>query len=237
MSIGVPSQAPQAGGATQAAPAPSASAPTATNSAGPGSSATPSAAGPTMEPTAAVWKIYTDPGKNISFELPQDWTTQLVPGTNPAALHVEVRDQDGTLTATLQTHITGLGGACQPGAMRRYTVLSSIPLAIPSTSTGTTTVDPRFVYRLIQGATHFYASYGITDRAGGQDGRACLVYNTVTSDKLGIYMFGDVLQFTSAPDGSPGLQAFTTITEAQAHMRSTSYRNVERMVTSLKVLG
>ena len=171
VSIGVPSQSPQVSGPTQAGAAPSASASTATGSAGAGSSATPSATGPAVEPTAAVWKSYTDPGRTISFELPQDWTTQLVPGSNPAALHVEVRDQDGAVVATLQTHITGLGGACQPGAMRPYTVLSSIPMAIPSTSTGSTAVDPRFVYRLIQGVTHFYASYGITDRRAARTGR------------------------------------------------------------------
>lgn len=192
---------------------------------------------PTAEPTAASWKTFTDAAKSVSFELPADWSAQVATGTAASALKVEVRDSAGTIVATLATHMSGLGGACQSATMRPYMVLASIPMNVPSTNTASTAVDPRFVYRLIQGSTHYYASYGITDSAGGKDGKACLIYNTVNSEKLGIYMFGDVLQFTSALDGTPGLRAFATITEAQAYMLSSEYQNIQRMITSLKSLG
>jgi len=50
-------------------------------------------------------------------------------------------------------------------------------------------------------------------------------------------MFGDVLQFTSALDGSPGLRAFSSIADAQAYMQTVEYQNIQRMITSLKSLG
>lgn len=247
VSISPATPSPQAGGTTQAGPAPSspggagtagatgtAGAPGGTGAAGPTSN--PSAS-PSAEPTAAQWKTYTDPGRNVSFELPADWITQLVTGKDAKGVRVEVRDTSGDVVATLQTQITGLGGACTPNSMRPYTVISSIPMQIPSNNQGAAAVDPRFVYRVIQGATHFYASYGITDQSAGKDGRACMVYNTVQSKQLGIYMFGDVLQFTSAPDGSAGLRAFATLANAQAYMNTSEYLNVQRMVTSLKSLG
>ncbi len=205
------------------------------NSAGGATGTAP--ASPTAEPTAPQWKKYTDPASTLSFELPEDWTTQLVPGPTGKAVRVDVRSTSGDVVASLQTQVSGLGGACGKNLRRPYTVLASIPLELPSNNRGAAAVDPRYVYRVIQGGTHFYASYGITDQAAGADGKACLVYNTVQSDRLGIYMFGDVLQFTSALDGSPGLRAFATIADAQAYMLTGEYLNVQRMVTSLKILG
>ncbi|MEO8223153.1 MAG: hypothetical protein ABI563_20510 [Specibacter sp.] len=229
VSLGVPE--------TTSAPA---SAPSAGSQAAPssGSPERPAASqSPTAPAAAANWKNFTDPGKTVSFEVPQDWSVQVLPSPGAGALHLEVKNPAGTLMATLNTHIMGLGGACQPASNRPYTVLASIPMAIPSDNKAPTAVEPRYVYRVIQGATNFYASYGITDQSAGPDGKACLVYNTVNSQKLGVYMFGDVLQFTSAVDGSPGLRAFATIADAQAYMRSAEYQNIQKLVTSLKALG
>lgn len=227
VSLGVPesTSAPAPGASSQATPSA-------------GSPESPAASPSSTAPAAAAeWKNFTDPGKTVSFEVPHDWSVQVMPSPGAGALHLEVKNPAGTLMATLNTHITGLGGACQPASNRPYTVLASIPMAIPSDNTAPAAVEPRYVYRVIQGATNFYASYGITDQSAGPDGKACLVYNTVNSQKLGVYMFGDVLQFTSALDGSPGLRAFTTIADAQAYMRSAEYQNIQKMVTSLKALG
>lgn len=233
VSLGVPETTT----ASASAPAPSAGSQTAAAPSA-GSPESPAASqSPTAPAAAANWKNFTDPGKTVSFEVPQDWSVQVLPSPGTGALHLEVKNPAGTLMATLNTRITGLGGACQPAANRPYTVLASIPMGIPSDNTAPTAVEPRYVYRVIQGATNFYASYGITDQQAGPDGRACLVYNTVNSQQLGVYMFGDVLQFTSALDGSPGLRAFATVADAQAYMRSAEYQNIQKMVTSLKALG
>ncbi|NVM98602.1 hypothetical protein [Arthrobacter sp. SDTb3-6] len=228
VTITAASPAASAGGDTQAGPAPSSAETT-------GGAATGSATS-TAGSTAAQWKTYTDPARTVSFDLPAAWTTQLVPGKPGKGIRVEVRGGSGDLMATLQTHLPAPGGTCPAAAKRPYTVLASIPLQIPSDNTGAAAVAPRFVYRVIQGGTHFYASYGITDQAGGADRKACLVHNTVQSNALGAYMFGDVRQFTSALDGSAGLRAFATIADAQAYMRTGGYLDIQRMVTSLKVL-
>ncbi|MCC9068672.1 hypothetical protein [Arthrobacter cryoconiti] len=191
----------------------------------------------TSQATAAQWKTYTDPAKTLSFELPSEWTTQVASAAGSSSFAVEVKDAAGMKMATLQTKGNGLGGACGPDTMRPYTVLASIPLKIPEYTKDPNALEPRFVYRLIQGANHFYASYGIADHPAGADGMACLVYNAVTTDKLGIIMFGDVPQFTSALEGTAGTRAFTTIAEAQAYMNTGEFQNIERMITSLKLLG
>ncbi|WP_157875182.1 hypothetical protein [Arthrobacter sp. PAMC 25486] len=184
-------------------------------------------------PVAEKWKNFTDAGKTISFELPDDWTVKVLPPPKTGAVQLEVRNNEGHVMATLGTQISGLGGACQPESQSPYIVLASIPMELPSDNESREAVEPRFVYRVIQGATHYFASYGITDHSAGLDGKACLVYNTVTSQQLGIYMFGDVLQFSSDPMGSPGLRAFPTIADAQTYMLSSEYQNIQKMLTSL----
>lgn len=194
--------------------------------------------GPAEEPgpVAETWKTFTDADKTISFELPDDWTVKVLPPPKAGALQLEVRNKEAHVMAALATQISGLGGACQPESQRPYTVLASIPMDIPSDNESREAVEPRFVYRVIQGATHFFASYGITDHSAGLDGKACLVYNTVTSKQWGNYMFGDVLQFSSDPMGSPGLRAFPTIADAQDYMLSSEYQNIQKMLTSLQAL-
>ncbi len=209
-------------------------------------SASPSAIPPSgMTPTgtpapqrmAAQWKTYVDQGKSVSFELPSDWTIALVAGTSGSLQVVEVRDAAGTKMATLTTGGGGLGGACGPDTQRPYTVLASVPLGIPTFSKDPAAVDPRFVYRLIQGANSFFASYGIADHPAGADGMACLFYNTVTTAKLGLVSFGDVVQLRSDPEGTPGTRAFASIADAQAYMQTAEYQNIQRMITSVKLLS
>ena len=85
--------------------------------------AAPSATGssaPSAQPgtTASAWKVFTDPAKKVSFDLPQEWIAQSVEpdkGTLPGAVKVEVKDAEGTYLATLQT---GLPEAA-PGRVRR----------------------------------------------------------------------------------------------------------------------
>ena len=204
----------------------------ATAGATPASTATGTAS---AEPVAAEWKTFQNAGHTVSFDLPQDWTAQTDSAAAAGETKIEVRNADGDTLATFDAAMGGLGGACNPKTARPYTVLASIPLSIPSDNTGSTAVEPRFVYRLIKGSNKFYASYGITDRAGGTDGKACLVYNVVSSKALGNYMFGDVLQFTSALDGTPGLRAFDTIADAQKYMLTSEFQNLQKMITSLKV--
>ncbi|WP_434613011.1 hypothetical protein [Arthrobacter sp. A5] len=227
-----PSAGPTAGAASAGGPPSSTSA----SASSADTAGTDSAARPSAEPTAAAWKTYTDSAHRISFEVPQDWTVQqLADGPSAGAKNIAVKDADGGQVATLATGMTGLGGACGGLPLRPYTVLASVPVNIPSGADDAQAVPPRFVYRLLQGSTKFYASYGITDHSAGADGQACLIYNTVSGPGLGNYMFGDVLQFSST--GSPGIDTFDTIAEAEKHMLSSRFQNVRRMITSLKIMA
>ncbi|WP_155848498.1 hypothetical protein [Arthrobacter sp. 35W] len=193
---------------------------------------------PGAEATAAQWKTFRDAAGRIAFELPADWTAQEEPpGTSdPAgALSVVVRNAAGTVMATFGASNIVMGGSCADAGARDYTVLASVPMDIPSTSDDPGSISPRFVYRLMHGDTVYTASYGIVDHAAGADGRACLFYNVVTAQPLGVYWFGDVRQFSALPGGAEGLRTFTTLAEAQAYMLTGEFQNIARMITSLKV--
>ncbi|HEY8296288.1 MAG TPA: hypothetical protein VIG41_13175 [Micrococcaceae bacterium] len=205
---------------------------------GASTSGAPAGAEATAEPAAAKWKTFTDSGHKISFQLPQEWIAQQqaqASGVQPVALRVEVKDAAGRLMATLNTGMQGPGGACQPDRARPYTVLASLPMDIPSNASDAQAVPPRFVYRLLQGANKFYASYGITDHSAGTDGKACLVSNVVSGPAVGLYMFGDVLQFSSMDNPPAGLKAFDTIADAQKYMLTSEFQNLQKMITSLKI--
>ncbi|WP_427018429.1 hypothetical protein ACQCSX_07755 [Pseudarthrobacter sp. P1] len=228
--------APSATQSTAASsPAGSTAAASTSGTAGPSSSAATSGGAPTAGPTASAWKTYTDPDRKISFELPQEWTTQRPTATAVAETTVEVKNSAGEVVATFKTSPAVLGGGCAPEDARDYTVLASVPMGIPSTSDDGGAVSPRFVYRLVQGTTAFYASYGITDHIAGAGGKACQIYNTVSDTGMGHYMFGDVQEFSGTPDGAAGLRTFDTLAQAQAYMLTSEFQNIARMITSLKV--
>ena len=93
-------------------------------------------------------------------------------GTLPGALKIEVKDADGGYLATLQTGLQPQSAAaCADDAAKPYVVVSSVPVDLPHRG-GEGTIDPRVVFRVIQGYKYF-GSYGITNVVGG-DGRKVL---------------------------------------------------------------
>ena len=90
---------------------------------------------PTPGATASAWKVFTDPAKKVSFDLPQDWIAQSVEpdkGTLPGAVKVEVKDAEGTYLATLQTGLPEAApAACAAAAQKSYVVVSSVPVELP----------------------------------------------------------------------------------------------------------
>jgi len=206
----------------------------ATQGAGPSSGASPGA-------TAAAWKTFTDPGKNVSFDLPQDWIAQsLAPaqGTLPGALKIEVKDAKGRYLATLQTGLPPqVPGPCAADAARQYVVVSSVPVQLPHRG-GEGTIDPHVVFRVIQGYKYF-GSYGITNVVGGADGKACALQNVVRGpDGKGDYSFGDLAELKAfAPDQKVApAQSFDTLAQADKYVNDGSeFANVQRMLMSLKI--
>ena len=234
------------GGQVWTAGSPSAGA-SATGSATPSGgtpSGSPTASGtatPGAVPTADRWKTYTDAGRKVSFELPEEWIVQSVTpnaGSLPGALKVEVKDAEGGYIATLHTGLQpAKAPACSPKASRSYVVLSSVPVDLPHADTDAT-ISPRVVFRVIQGYKYF-GSYGITNLVAGAGGKACQLRNLVQGPAgKGDIFFGDLPAVRAfAPDEKVApAKSFDTLGQAAQYVdQGTEFANVQRMLLSLKV--
>lgn len=234
------------GGSTTAESSGGASTPAAAGSAGgtaPGTATAgaSSSAGATAGATAAVWKTFYDPGKTVSFDLPQEWIAQSVTpaqGTLPGALRIEVKDAEGRYLATLQTGLPPQApAACKSGAAKPYVVVSSVPVELPHHA-GEGTIDPHVVFRVIQGYKYF-GSYGITNVVGGAAGKSCSLRNIVRGPGgKGDYAFGDLAELKAfAPDQKVApAKSFDTLAQADKYVNDGSeFANVQRMLLSLKI--
>ncbi|MDQ1059238.1 hypothetical protein QFZ23_003139 [Arthrobacter globiformis] len=212
----------------------------ASGSAGPSATASAGATS-TAGATAAAWKVFSDPAKTVSFELPQDWIAQAVDpdkGTLPGAVKVEVKDAEGTYLATLQTGLPDTNAAgCAAPARKPYVVVSSVPVELPH-SGGQGTIDPHVVFRVIQGYRYF-GSYGITNLVGGADSKACQLQNVVKGlAGKGNYSFSDVRSLKAfAPDEKVApAKAFDTLDQAAGYVnKGSEFANVQRMLMSLEI--
>ena len=190
--------------------------------------------------TALSWKTFTDPAKTVSFELPEDWIVQsLTPeaGSLPGAVKVEVKDGAGKYIATLQTGLPAQApSACPAGQSRPYVVISSVPLDLPH-SEGPETIDPRVVFRVIQGYK-FFGSYGVTNVVAGSDGQSCELRNRVQGPAgKGDYSFADVsaIHAFAADEKVAPAKAFDTLDLAAKYaVHGSDFANVQRMLLSLK---
>ncbi len=205
----------------------------------PGAGATPTA-GPEAVATAAAWKTFSDAGKTVSFDLPQDWIAQSVEpdeGTLSGALKIEVKKPDGTFLAALRTGLPPSSAECADSSKRPYTVISSVPVEL-SAADGEGTIPPRVVFRVIQGYRYF-GSYGITNVVGGADSRACQLQNVVRGlEGTGNYSFSDVRSLKSfAPDEKVApAKVFDTLDQAADYVnKGSEFANAQRMLMSLKI--
>ncbi|MCT9870311.1 hypothetical protein [Paenarthrobacter aurescens] len=212
----------------------------------PGSEGTPAAtdpvsASPSAAATALTWKTYTDSARTVSFEMPKDWIAQSVSpeaGSMAGAVKVEVKDGAGRYIATLQTGMPpAVPAACPAGQGRPYVVISSVPLDVPH-SDGPDTIDPRVVFRVVQGYK-FFGSYGITNVVAGADGQSCELRNRVQGPAgKGDYSFGDVpaIHAFAADEKVAPAKAFDTLDLAAKYVvHGSEFANVQRMLLSLKV--
>jgi hypothetical protein len=190
--------------------------------------------------TASAWKTFTDPAKTVSFDLPQDWIAQSVPpedGTLPGALKIEVKKPDGTFVAALRTGLPPSVSECPDTGRKPYVVISSVPVELPGLA-GDGAIEPRVVFRVIQGYRYF-GSYGITNIVGGADGQACELRNVVRGPAgKGDFSFGDLGALKAfAPDEKVApAKAFDTLDQAAKYVgESPEFANVQRMLMSLEI--
>jgi hypothetical protein len=230
--------APSGAGTATSAPAQGDVSPPATDGATPGASASGT---PQAVATAAAWKTFSDPGRSVTFDLPEDWIAQSVApdeGTLPGGLKIEVKKPDGTFVAALRTGLPPSSADCPDPAKRPYTVVSSVPLELSAAAGGEGTIPPRVVFRVVQGYKYF-GSYGITNLVGGADGQACELRNIVRGPAgKGDYSFGDVVSVRAfAPDEKVApAKAFDTLDQAARYANEgTEFANVQRMLMSLRI--
>ncbi|MCD4850854.1 hypothetical protein LN996_08555 [Arthrobacter sp. AK01] len=206
-----------------------------------GTSTAQATASPGAPATAVSWKTYTDAAKTVSFDLPRDWIAQSAApeaGSLAGAVKVEVKDATGRYIATLQTGLPpSTPVACPAGQGRPYVVISSVPLDIPH-SDGPDTIDPRVVFRVIQGYK-FFGSYGITNMVAGADGQSCELRNRVQGPSgKGDYSFGDVpaIHSYATDEKVAPAKAFDTLDLAAKYaVHGSEFADVQRMLLSLKV--
>lgn len=191
--------------------------------------------------TASSWKVFADPAKNVSFDLPDEWIAQTVApdqGTLPGALKIEVKKADGTYLATLQTGLPEASPAkCPDSARKPYVVVSSVPVDLPHVG-GEGTIEPHVVFRVVQGYK-FFGSYGITNLVGGADGKSCGLRNVVRGPQgTGNYSFGDIgiLKAFATDEKVAPAKTFNTLDQAAKYVNEGSeFANVQRMLLSLKI--
>ncbi|MHA7281844.1 hypothetical protein [Arthrobacter sp. TMS2-4] len=188
------------------------------------------------------WKVFTDPGRLLSFELPGEWLVQPLapePGVYaPDSLHYAVRTPEGVTIAELHTGIQTPEASCPDAERTPYHVIGSEPFDLTGETPATADVEPRVVIRLITGF-RFFASYGITDQMGGADGLACTLSNTVQGgDALGRVSFGDLEVLAPKAPANTGPQnvTFGTIGEAQAFYDTPDFATIREMLGSLRIV-
>lgn len=216
--------------------------------AAPSSSA--SSAGATPEATVVPlrgaregWKVFTDPARLVSFELPETWVVQpLQPEAGayaPDSLHFAVRTPAGATAAELHSGILADETPCPAEDQAPYYVIGSAPLDLAGGQAADTAIEPRFVIRLITGF-RFFGAYGITDQVGGSEGLACSLTNTVQgSEALGRFSFGDleVLAPKAPANTGPGTVSFGTITEAEEYYGTPEFATIRDMIQSVQIAG
>ena len=225
------------GGSPSATPASSAS---------PNASVSPSAtattgggATPTSVPTSAAWKTFTDPGRTLSFELPQAWIVQSgTPdqGSRPGALRLDVKTAEGEPVATLHTGVpVAFPESCPEGERHGYTVLVSEPVDVPFADIPGA-IEPRFVLRAVH-SNKFIASYGLTNMPTAVEGKVCQLQNRVSGPEgKGGFWFADQ-PFVDPGSGEFGSTRtmFDTLAEASSYASSSSeFADARRMIMSLK---
>ncbi|WP_077487625.1 hypothetical protein [Sinomonas mesophila] len=226
---GVTSGSPAATSAGSASASPSGS-PTGTAS----GDATPSSA-----PTSGAWKTFTDPGRTLSFQLPEAWIVQSVapdPGSRPGALRFDVKTAEGEPVATLHTGVpVAFAESCPEGERHGYTVLASEPVEVPFADIPGA-IEPRFVLRAVHSRA-FIASYGLTNMPTAVEGKVCQLQNRVSGpETTGGFWFADqpFVDPGSAEFGSTRTM-FDTLAEVSSYASSsTEFADARRMIMSLK---
>jgi len=222
---GPPASSPSTSSPAATATATASASSTASSSAS--ASASPTATGSSSAAPEAGWTSYTT-SDGLTFDYPEDWKIT-DPGGEAAAggVFVKITNANGKNIATLRTNVV-TGAECtqklpfavyesepmpaleQSGGVPRYTFESR---------TDTAATDPKLMTLL---------AYGITSAPEPTGSEACPIFHFFTWPPSGA-MFGGVYD---PFDTTPGNEMHVDTPEA--YMGTQEYKNIKKMITSLR---
>ncbi len=216
----------------QATPGPgSTSSPTASSAttATPTATMSPSASATgTSASTSASWSKFTTKDGKLSFDYPSTWTIKDPAGTAPeGGSFVTVSTDKGKQVATLRTNVV-TGSECTK--KYPYSVLDTQPLPALAQAGAT----PRFTFesRMDSSAKDpakmNVLAYGITSAPEPAGPDACPIFHFFTWPPSGAMFGGAYNPMDTTGGGMPGVDT------PEAYMQTQEYKDIKRMITSLK---
>lgn len=215
--------------------APSTTSPTtATTSAvpSPTATATTTAAAPaTSAPATAGWTKYTTTDGDLTFEYPSAWKIKDPAGelAQGGGVFLTVSNEKGKLIATLRTNMS-VGSTCTE--RYPYGVLDTEPL--PALAQGGQT--PKFIFESRSDPTATDPAkmnpmaYGIMTGPEPSGADACPIFHFFTWPPNAAQFSGAYNPFDTTAGGTPNPGVDTP----QAYMETQEYKDIKKMITSLK---
>lgn len=182
---------------------------------------------PARQSEIPQWHTYTTADGQLTFEYPDDWSVNAVDplANDPAGgVSVRVRDGSGRIVAALDTGLI-VGQECLPPAEpTRYTEYETRPMPELAATAGT---QQRFVYHSADPAE------------GPSKATYAVVSGTEETGQCGLF---DFFRFTESSGGrfmgefvsGQPPESAEFLEEAAAYPQSGEYRDVLRMLTSLR---
>ena len=219
---------PQAGPTTTSSPSPTATSPTGTTTATPTATGSPSA----TATAPAAWTSFTTADGQLTFDHPAAWSVKDPAGELPegGGAFAEVINQAGKPLATLRTNMT-VGSTCLD--RYPYSVLDSERLPLLAQGGAA----PRFVYETRGSDTAPgpadtpAAAYGITSVPAPTGDSASCIFHFFNWPPTAA-MFGAF--YNPENNVTPGAASLPYLEQAKKYMETAEYRDIRRMITSLR---
>lgn len=184
------------------------------------------------------WKTFTTSGGDLAFDYPGEWSIKDRAGESPlGGAFVEVRNAAGKLMATLRTNMV-TGAECVEKVP--FTVLDSEPMTVLAEKGVPNAVVPRYIFETrgddsAPAPTQAtIAAYGITMAPEEAGTLACPLFLFFTWPPSGATFGGG---YNPENNTTPGDPALPYLQKAKLYVETGEYRNIRRMITSLRPPG
>ena len=221
-----------------------ATAPAAGTAVPPGATAGPAPAEPPQSettpsllpsPTASGWKTFTTSDRDLTFDYPGDWTIKDPAGSSPrGGMFIQVSNAAGKPMAVLQTKVV-TGAECVQ--QYPFTVLDSEPMTALAEKGVADQNAPRYVFETRGDPSapartaETIAAYGITMIPEEVGTLACPIFLLFRWPPSGA-VFG--AGYDPANNATPGDPSLPYLEKAKLYVETGEYRNIRRMITSLR---